>query len=345
MTSSGRPPLSVAPGDNRLRRWGRRALTIPGSVGTLVLAVPLYLVALLPALAVDLVGRRRLAGVRFLTAMLLYLAFEVLGVAWLGALFLTGRATQDRLFWLECWWASAVLGLLLRIFGMKLEVRGLEAARPGPLIVMGNHTSVADVLIPASLVSARQGLRLRYIAKLDLVWDPCVDLAGHWLPNVFVRRGSADTPGDVLRVQRLLEQLGPEDAVFIYPEGTRRTPQRHARILAARAAEGAPRLDRDRALRHLLPPRLGGILGLFERNPGADVLVFGQVGFEGVRRVRDLWNGVLIGRTLRVEFWRRPWSQVPAGREDRIEWLYREWEALDAWLERQAAVAPGPDGR
>ncbi len=340
------PPLSIAPGDNRLRRWGRRALTIPGSFGALALAAALYLVALVPALALDLLRRRRLAGVRFLTAMVLYFAFEALGVAWMGALFVTGRSTQEPLFRLECWWASAVLGLLLRVFGMKLEVRGLEAARPGPLIVMGNHTSVADVLIPASLVSARQGLRLRYVAKLDLLWDPCVDLAGHWLPNVFVRRGSADTPGDVVRVQRLLEGLGPQDGVCIYPEGTRSTPERRARILAARAAEGAPRLDRDRGLRHLLPPRLGGVLGLFEKNPGADVLLFGQVGFEGVRRVRDLWNGALIGRTLRVEFWRRPWAEVPAGREDRIEWLYREWEALDAWLERhRAAVAPEPAGR
>jgi 1-acyl-sn-glycerol-3-phosphate acyltransferase len=340
------PPLSIAPGDTRLRRWGRRALTISASAGALALTAALYLVALVPVLALDLLGRRRLAGVRFLTAMVLYLAFEVLGIAWMGALFLTGRATQERLFRLEAWWPNAVLGLLLRLFDMKLEVRGLEAVRPGPLIVMGNHTSVADILIPPSLLSARQGVKLRYVAKLDLIWDPCVDLAGHWLPNVFVRRGSADTPGDVARVQRLLEGLGPEDGVFIYPEGTRWTPERREKVLAARAAEGAPGIERDRRLRNLLPPRLGGVLGLFEKNPGADILLFGQVGFEGVRRVLDLWNGVLIGRTVRVEFWRRPWAEVPADREGQIEWLYREWEALDAWLDRErAAVASGRRGR
>jgi len=340
------PPLSVAPGDTRIRRWGRRAVTVPAYLAALAVVAGLYLLALPPVLALDLAIRRRLAGLRFLTALLLYLAFEVLGVAWMGALFLTGRATQDRLFRLECWWATAMLGLLLRLFGMKLEVRGLETVKPGPLVVMGNHTSVADVLIPASLVSGRQGIRLRYVAKLELVWDPCVDLAGHLLPNVFVRRGSADTPGDVARVQRLLEGLGPEDGVFVYPEGTRYTPERREKVLAARAAEGAPRLERDRRLRHLLPPRLGGVLGLFEKNPGADVLLFGQVGLEGVRRIGDLWNGVLIGRTLRVEFWRRPWSDVPAGREGQVEWLYREWERLDDWLEREKApVAPAPARR
>ncbi|HEU4382865.1 MAG TPA: 1-acyl-sn-glycerol-3-phosphate acyltransferase [Anaeromyxobacteraceae bacterium] len=340
------PPLSTAPGDTPLRRWGRRALTVPGYLVALVAAAALYLLALVPVLALDLALRRRLAAVRFLTAVLVYLAFENFGVAWIAGLFLTGRATQDRLFRLECLWASAMLGLLLRLFGMKLEVRGLEAARPGPMVVMGNHTSVADVLIPATLVSARQGIRLRYVAKLELIWDPCVDLAGHLLPNVFVRRGSADTPGDVARVQRLLEGLGPEDGIFIYPEGTRHTPERREEVLRARAAEGAPRLGRDRALRHLLPPRLGGVLGLFEKNPGADVLLFGQVGLEGVRRIPDLWNGVLIGRTMRVEFWRRAWSEVPQHLEGRIEWLYQEWERLDDWLERQKGpLAAGAVGR
>ena len=340
------PPLSTAPGDTRLRRWGRRLVTVPACLGALAVFAALYLLTLIPVLALDLALRRRLAALRFLTAVLLYLSFEVLGVAWMGALFLTGRATQERLLRVECFWSTAMLGLQLRLFGMKLEVLGLEAARPGPLIVMGNHTSVADVLIPATLVTGRQGIRLRYVAKLELIWDPCVDLAGHWLPNVFVRRGSADTPGDVARVQRLLEGLGPQDGVFVYPEGTRYTPERREKVLAARAAEGAARLERDRRLRHLLPPRLGGVLGLFEKNPGADVLLFGQVGLEGVRRIPDLWNGVLIGRTLRVEFWRRPWAEVPAGREGRIEWLYREWERLDDWLERQKApLAPGPAGR
>ncbi len=340
------PPLSTAPGDTLLRRWGRRAVTIPAYLLALALFAALYLAALLPVLALDLALRRRLAALRFLTAVLVYLAFECLGVAWIAVLLLARRATQDRLFRLECFWASAVLGLLLRLFGMRLEVRGLEAARPGPLLVMGNHTSVADVLIPATLVSARQGIRLRYVAKLELIWDPCVDLAGHLLPNVFVRRGSADTPGDVARAQRLLDGLGREDGVFIYPEGTRYTPARRDQVLAARAAEGAPSLERDRRLRHLLPPRLGGVLGLFERNPGADVLLFGQVGLEGVRRIPDLWNGALIGRTLRVEFWRRPWSEVPPGRPGQIEWLYREWERLDDWLARQrASVAPADGGR
>ena len=335
------PRLFTAPGDTRLRRWTRRAVTIPACLAAFASAAALYPAALVLALALDLPGRRRLAATRFITAVLLYLAFEVLGLAALGFLLLTRRASQDRLFRLECWWASALLSLVLRLFDMELEVIGLDSARPGPIIVMGNHTSVADVLVPAALVSGRLGIRLRYVAKLELVWDPCVDLAGHLLPNVFVRRGSADTPGDMARVQHLLEGLGPQDGVFLYPEGTRFTPERKERVLAARAAEKAPRLERDRRLRHLLPPRLGGVMALFERNPGADVVFFGQVGLEGVRRIPDLWKGVLVGRTLRVEFWRRPWAAVPLDVEQRIDWLYREWERLDDWLAGALGRRPG----
>lgn len=330
------PLLFTAPGDTALRRWARRAVTVPAYLIAFVLAAALYPLALAVALPLDLALRRRLAASRFATALVLYLAFEFLGLAALGGLFVARAATPEHLFRLERWWASTLLGLLLRLFGMRLEVRGLESARPGPVMVMGNHVSVVDVLIPAALVSARLGLRLRYVAKLELIWDPCVDLAGHWLPNVFVRRGSADTPGDVARVQRLVQGMGREDGVFLFPEGTRFTPEKRDRLLAHRAGEGPADLrEPDRRLRHLLPPRLGGVLGILEESPGIDVVVFGHVGLEGVRRIPDLWKGLLVGRALRVEFWRRPGSGVPAGRPERIRWLYREWERLDDWLERE----------
>lgn len=323
-------------------------MTIPGYVLAFAAAAAL-LPALLPvALALDLLRRRRLATARFLAVLLLYLAFEMVGLAVLGWIFATrgppsaGARHAARLHRLECWWASALLGLVRRLYGLRLEVEGLECASPGPVIVIGNHVSVADVLLPAALVSGRLDLRLRYVAKRELVWDPCVDLAGHWLPNAFVARGSADTPGDVARVQALLEGLGPGDGIFLMPEGTRFAPERRERVLASFEAEGPSELtERARRLRHLLPPRFGGILGLFDGNPGADVVVMAHTGFEGVRRLSDVWNGVLVGRTIRVSFWRRPWASVPTSQEGRRGWLLDEWDRLDAWLGRHREPARG----
>ena len=321
------------------RRWTRRVITVPGYLLAFALAVVLLPVLLPLAAAVDLVHRERMATTRFLAAVTLYLAFEALGLAVLGWIFATGGVSPEsarqrvRLYQLEHWWATALLQALLWLFGMKLEIEGAEVVRPGPIVLVANHVSVADVLLPASLVADRLGIRLRYVAKRELLWDPCVDFAGHWLPNVFVRRGSADTPGDVARVQALLEGLGPEDGVFLFPEGTRSTPERRARLLAGRAATGWTELvERGRRLSTLMPPRLSGVLGLLDRDSGADVVFMAHAGFDGVRRISDMWNGVLIGRTVRVAFWRCRRASIPADREGRIDWLFREWERLDAWV-------------
>jgi len=319
----------------------RRSVTIP-AFSLALLGWTALLPVLLPlALAFDLLLRRRLAAARFVVALLVYLSFELFGVLAVGSLVVTGRANAARIYALEALWADALLRALLRLFTMKLAVEGLEVLQPGPLLLVGNHVSVADALLPAAFATARRGLRLRYVAKGELIWDPCVDLAGHLVPNVFVRRGSADTPGDLARVVTLLDGIGPGDGVVLLPEGTRFTEAKRAALLAKRAVDGPhEHLDRDRRLRCLMPPRTGGLLALFERAPGIDVVFMAHAGLEGIVRLPDLWSGLLIGRTLRVRFWRVPASSRPPDREGRIDWLYREWERLDAWLVRARGLPP-----
>lgn len=328
------PPVSTPPGESPLGRLARRAVSFPTLALAFAAAWAASPLLLSLALAADLVRRRRLATLRAAAIVLLYLLFEMVGLVALLWLRLTGgtRGERERLFRFERWWARSLLTILLRVFGMRLEVEGLEAVGPGPVLVFGNHASLADPLLAAALVEHRCGIRLRYVGKRELLWDPCIDLGGHYLPYVFVRRGASDTPGDVARVQGLLAGLGPIDGVFMMPEGTRFSAAKRERLL--RGAEGAERAELARRLEHLLPPRLGGMLGLFERNRGADVVFMACVGFEGVRGLADVWDGALVGRTVRVAFWRRRWDGVPADAPGRVAWIRREWEALDAWLGR-----------
>jgi len=328
----------IGTGDAPADRWARRAVTIPAAILVFASAWALSPLLLAAALAVDLVRPRRLGALRGTAVLLLYLLFEVLGlvgILWLRA---TGamRGDRDRLYRFERWWARALLGILVRAFGMRLEVEGLEAVAPGPILVFGNHASMADPQLSATLVESRCGFHLRYVAKRELVWDPCIDLAGQYLPYVFVRRGASDTPGDVARVQGLLEGLGPADGVLMLPEGTRLTAEKRERLIGG--SEGPERALLARRLGHLLPPRLGGMLGLFERNPGADVVFMAHVGFDGVRGLADLWGGALVGRTVRVAFWRRRWAEVPRDTAARVDWIHREWEILDAWVGRARAA-------
>jgi len=329
VASSVPPP----PGDSLPQRLLRRAVTMPGFVLGLLGWAALLPVSLPVALVGDLLLRRRLAATRFVLALLFFLGFEVFGFTAVGSLIATGNGTRERLYRLETFWAGALLGTLLRLFGMRLEVEGLDALLPGPVLLLGNHVSVADALLPAGVATARGGLRMRYVAKGELIWDPCVDLACHVLPNVFVQRGSADTPGDLLRVRSLLDDIGPREGISLFPEGTRFTPAKRAAILAKRQSEG-PRehLARDRALRCLMPPRTGGVLALLDGGRPLHVVIMAHTGLEEIHGIPDLWSGALIGRTLRIAFWRLPAASIPAGREARVDWIYDQWERLDAWL-------------
>lgn len=327
-----------------LTRWGRRAVTIPGywiagalAIATLPISFPLVLLH-------DALRGNRWSGVRSLLALTHYLVGEALGITASGVLWLAARVAPSRAdewnFRLQCWWASWLYGGTSRLYGLQTHVRGEALVRDGPLLFLMRHASVIDTLLPAVLVSSRTGLQLRYVMKRELLWDPCLDIVGQRLRNAFVRRGQGGSEAEIARVRELARELGPREGVMLFPEGTRFTPRKREQLLA-RLAESADAelVERSRALRHVLPPRLGGVLALLEEAPGVDVVFCVHTGFESLRTLNDLWNGALVGRAIDVEFWRVPAAAIPAERAARVEWLFAQWERLDAWLEARAADA------
>jgi 1-acyl-sn-glycerol-3-phosphate acyltransferase len=325
-------------------RWVRRAITIPGytiaaalAVATLPFSVPLVLLH-------DAVRRNRWSGARSLLALTHYLVGEALGIAasgvlWLAARIAPARATEWN-FRLQCWWASWLYGGTRLLYGLQMHVRGEAVLRDGPLLMLMRHASVVDTLLPAVLVSSRTGLQLRYVMKRELLWDPCLDIVGQRLPNAFVRRGQGGSEAEIARVRELARNLGPREGVMLFPEGTRFTPRKREQLLARLASSAEPKLaERGRALRHVLPPRLGGVLALLEEAPGVDVAFCVHTGFENLRTLNDLWNGRLVGRAIDVEFWRVPAASIPAERDARVAWLFDQWERVDAWLEAHAIGA------
>jgi 1-acyl-sn-glycerol-3-phosphate acyltransferase len=247
-----------------------------------------------------------------------------------------GVARRRFLAWnfaLECWWARTLLRGAQWIFGLRVEVEELPDLGRGPIILFSRHASVGDTLLPAVFVSSRYGIVLRYVFKRELLWDPCLDIVGNRLRNCFVRRGSGESAGDIALVQELMEDLGPQDGVLIYPEGTRFTPAKRQRILGRLAQKGsADLLSKAEALQHLLPPRLGGTLALLERNVGADAVFCAHIGFDGAGSFRDLLNGSLVNRLVRVCFWRVPYTEIPRTAAAQADWLYEQWARIDAWI-------------
>jgi len=315
----------------------------------LLLVTVLFPALLVLALVVDVV--RRLAfeipptAVRLIAFLWVYLAAEVVGLAAMAAawvLSLGGRrqaALVRMTLRLQQLWAGVLFGAVRGLFGLRLELNGDDAIAPGPVIVLIRHASIVDNLLPAILITRPHAIRLRYVLKRELLADPCLDVAGRRLPNYFVRRGTGEAV-ELERMRSLAEGLERDEGVLIYPEGTRFTPERRARAIA-RIGERDPELaERAERLRHLLPPRFGGVGALLDGAPDADVLVLAHHGFDGLRLVSDIWRGGLVGLLVRVWVTRVPRSAVPAASAARADWLYELWQDVDDWLEQRFAAAP-----
>jgi len=327
--------------ESRWKAFRRRAWTVPVAV-LLFLVVTLTLpVLLLVAASVDLVrwmrDRRRFVVVRAVLMGWVYLTVEVwalasLLVAWVYTGFGAWRSAEMAFAYrLQARWAAILLGSLRRVFSLGLEVEGDEVVVPGPVVVMVRHASLIDTLLPNNLITRQHGLLLRYVLKNELLYDPALDIAGHRLINHFVAR-IGDSRAQVEQVRRLSEGLGEHEGVLIYPEGTRFTDQKRARVLAGLRRRNPRLAERAERLHNVLPPRLGGPLALLDPLTPSDVVIMAHVGLDGLATVKHLLDGAIVGSRIQVRFWRIPKEEIPEAREERIDWLFDQWDQVDAWI-------------
>ena len=322
----------------------RRLVTVPATWLATLMLVVLAPVAL-PLLAIiDLVrGRPRLPLVRGWVFAVAYGVLEsamlvVVALMWLASgcgVWIRSRPSMRAHRRLQRWWVGRLLGLLESMLGLRFSIEGTEQLVPGPLIVLGRHVSLVDTLFPA-LALSDSGLALRYVLKRELEVVPLLDVVGHRLPNYFADRSGADTERELAALAALGSDLGANDSVVIFPEGTRGTAERRARAVA-RLGEHHPELvERAGGLRHTMPPRWGGTFALLDAAPDADVVVFAHHGLAGLRGLRAILAALPFRRPVRVELWRIPRAEIPEGRDERREWLYDLWVRLDDWVEAQA---------
>jgi 1-acyl-sn-glycerol-3-phosphate acyltransferase len=326
-------------------RWARRALTLPLYFALWVAYVGLVPL-LLPAVALyDLSRGSRMAATRTVAFFGWYLLCEILGLLVAFALWLGYRALPwvDRekfLRWnfhLQCLWARALGGGAFRLYGMRVENEAPADLGRKPLLLTIRHASTADTILAAMLIASRYDIVLRYVLKRELLWDPCLDVVGNRLVNVFVRRGGEDTAAEVAAVAALADGVGPGGGVLIYPEGTRFSTKKREQVLAKLAQRGdEAALRRASALRGVLPPRLGGTLALLDRAKDWDIAVCAHAGLEGSASFHELWNGALVGRVVHVRTSVFSGATLPATREGKIEWLFERWSEVDAFVASRA---------
>jgi 1-acyl-sn-glycerol-3-phosphate acyltransferase len=326
----------------------RRIVSIGAISLTAVLLTPLLFVSLPFVAAFDLLLQRRWATCRALTFLVCFAWMEVAGLAGAFALWLARPALNDETwlthhYRLQRWWALTIASTFVRLYGMRIDVDG-DPVGPGPVIVLPRHASVADAVVHF-LIDHDASLRPRYVLKDILAWDPCLDVVGNRLPNAFVSRGSGDPQAQAKRIAQLAHDMGPRDALVMYPEGTRYTRARRARLLRRYRDSGNDIAAAEvLAHTHVLPPRPAGTLALLDAAPQADILLVAHSGLDGARGFRDFWHGRLIGQTIRLRVLRYPASHMPRDERGRRIWLRDAWR----WMDRttgelaQASDVPVP---
>ncbi|MEX2322252.1 MAG: lysophospholipid acyltransferase family protein [Acidimicrobiia bacterium] len=327
--------------ETRRRRTLRRLRTVPSYLVLFLVATALLPLLVILALVADFIRRIArgvpLVGVRIVLFGWVYvatgtLALVVLFGQWIGAGF--GRFRQRLLEGaarVQEWWARWLFGAVRRLFRLDLEVEGLDAVAPGPVIVMMRHASIIDTLLPNVLLTTGAGLRLRYVLKRELLADPALDIGGNRLINHFVDR-SGDSRAEVTAVARLADGLTATEGVLIYPEGTRFSEAKRRQILERATDDADPLLARMKGLKRVLPPRPGGTLALLRS--GYDIVIVAHTGLEPLASIPDTWSGRIIGSKLRVRAWRHDAATVPVDRRAQLSWLYDRWEEVDRWLDR-----------
>lgn len=329
--------------ESSARAWLRRSVTIPiylASAALLAVLSPL----LLPLAAVtDLLRRRNFVLVRALLLAIIYFAAEALGmlaslVLWLR--FAGWRAEPSPAylaanFNLQRRWASAIFAGARWSFALRVVVEGDEALRPGPVIVLGRHASPLDNLIPAVVASGCHHLRLRWVINRWLLRDPCLDVVGNRLPNVFVAAGSEEPRGQSAMVGALAAGLGPDEGVLIF------SPDRLQRAIARLSETGCDEAQRTSTLRSVLPPRTGAFLSALAAAPGADVVFCEHLGLDTASDYRALLSGKLIGAEVVVRVRRFARAAIPGDPAGQAAWLWDRWAELDRWAREEPAAGRG----
>ena len=326
----------------------RRLVTIPSVVISLwvvtfclpaLFVIALFVDLLRPNTGVlpvpDSFRFRTFSTVRLTGFLFCFLVVENFGLLLLFWTFLStragSRARVARTFAIQRLYTRGHLRSVTWMFSLKFIVHGADVVRPGPLLVFVRHASLVDVLIPGGFIANAHLLELRYVLKRELLVEPCLDVAGHWIPNHFVDRRGKDTETELAALRTLKTGLGENEGVIIYPEGTRFSRRKREAIIDKLAG---PAKESAQKLRHLLPIRPGGAMTLLDAAPKCDVLFVGHHGLEGLTKLEDIWRGSLVGKTVTIQFWREPASSIPEGAEARLHWVNEQWQRVDDWLEK-----------
>ncbi len=341
----------TAVGDSAVVRWTRRSVSIPSMLlGTVIAVVLAPVIAVGLAIADLTVGRRRLPRLRVFGMVLQYLVNDsveivLAPVLWVWAGFgtrLGSTTSRRRHARLQRWSIDLLATRADQLLGLRIEVDGEAGLTPAPAIVLSRHVSLADASVPGLLYGEGTGIDVRGVIMAEMLSDPGFDLLYGRLGSVFIRRDGDATARRA--VHDLAAGLDSRSVAVIFPEGRLFDPTALERSLARLSERDPVRAARLAGLRHVLPPRPGGVLSLLAGAPNADVVVIGHVGFEAVPGIGALSRRAPVGQSISVSVRRIARDGIPDDPAEQVAWLDEEWIRLDDRI-HEVLAAQGAIGR
>jgi 1-acyl-sn-glycerol-3-phosphate acyltransferase len=315
----------------------------------LAFATTLLPVLLLVAVALSVVLPGRWRVLRLLGFALVYLVVETAGLAVAFVLWLaTGFGWRLSAPWsvrahyavlravLDLVVGSARLLFGLRVVDDEVGWSPLDDGVPGSeraMVVLSRHAGPGDSLLLVHTLLGRDHLRRPRIVLKDLLQlDPLLDVYLNRLPNAFLTAGADDSTA---RIASLAAGLGDEDALLLFPEGGNFSEGRRRRAIDRLRMRGmVDQAEAAERMRHVLPPRPGGVTAAVTAAPHADVVLVAHTGLEHLSTPADLWDGLPMDSTVRMHWEFVPADEVPHDPDDLERWLYERWSAIDRWIAR-----------
>ncbi len=323
-------------------RWVRRAVLAPAVVLFTVLVLTTLPVWMLLAAALSPLLPGRLRALRVLRVVVVALVLEsVVLVALLGLWLAAGFGLVIRTppfqylhYQLVGWYLRVLYREATRVLRLQVDVEG-----PGPddyldrpLLVFCRHAGPGDSFLLVHALVNWYAREPRIVLAETLQWDPALDVVLNRLPNRFLPGGG----GEQLerRIGELATALDHNDAFVIFPEGGNFTERRRLAGIARLRARGLEDMARRaEGMRHVLPPRPGGVAAALAAATDADVVWVAHAGLDHLYTVVDIWRELPLDQTVRMRWWRVPAAEVPRGEDAQLEWLYHWWERIDDWVD------------
>ena len=301
--------------------------------------LPLWML-LAAALSPFLPGRLRALRVLWVVVVALVLesvALVALLGLWLAAGFGLAVCTppfQYLHYQLVGWYLQVLYREAARVLRLRVDIEG-----PGPddyldrpLLVFCRHAGPGDSFLLVHALVNWYAREPRIVLSEALQWDPGLDVVLNRLPNRFLPAGG----GEQLqrRIGELATTLDHNDAFVIFPEGGNFTERRRLAGIARLRARGLEDMARrSEGMRHVLPPRPGGVAAALAAAPDADVVWVAHAGLDHLYTMVDIWRELPLDGTVRMRWWRVPAAEVPRGEDAQIEWLYHWWKRIDDWVD------------